>query len=335
MSWFDTALAAYYRAVEDQRAQNAQGVEQAAGAISQGLSHGLGQMRQNQVADQMSQSLANSGAYAPRAGLVSPGRSPITNSLNTIASGVPTAGTAPMSGGGGGMLGYQMRQAAGNMGMENALKRAQIGYYGAHGASALQNAATTEGLRQMQEDQIRHNINTGGAGAKTAAAQAQRDALKQAQKDAEANADTVEKVVKQFNETHSTPAAKYWDAWKNKTGFQGSVQDGKWVGDPNGPSFSPTGNASDAVPMAELQASLDRVKKINDAGGRLVPPIKMPAQSAGGGNAPRVTNAADYAALPPGSAYYAPNGDLKRKPGAPIAQPTSDPDPNSANQVSQ
>jgi hypothetical protein len=335
MSWFDTALAGYYRAVEQQRALNAQGVEQAAGAISQGLSHGLGQMRQNQVADQMSQSLANTGAYAPRAGLVSPGVNPITKSLNTIAAGTPTKESWPAPYTGGGMLGLQLRNQLANQTKENALKTAQIGYYGAHGAAAMQQAGTNELYRQTLEDQIKHNIDTGGAGAKTAAAQAQRDALKQAQKDAEANADTVEKVVKQFNETHSTPAAKYWDAWKNKTGFQGSVQDGKWVGDPNGPSFSPTGNASDALPMTELQASLDRVKNINAAGGRLVPPIKMPAQPAGGGNAPRVTSAADYAALAPGSAYYAPDGSLKRKAGAPVAQPTSDPDPDSAYQTSQ
>lgn len=311
MSWFDTALAAYYRSKDLQREENTRAIEQGV----QGLTQGLQQMRQNQVANQVS----NSGAYAPRAGLVNPGTNPITGALNRISPDVPTGGTAPMSGG---ILGLQLRNQVANQGMENALKRAQIGYYGAHGAAALQGAATTEGYRTMQEQQIQHNIDTGGAGAKTAAAQSQRDALKQAQKDAEANADTVEKVVKQFNETHSTPAAKYWDAWKNNTGFQGSVQNGKWVGDPNGPSFSPTGNASDALPMTELQASLDRVKNINAAGGRLVPAIKMPApqaalpQAQGGGNMPtfQTPQQAQQSGLPSGSPFKDPSGTIRYMP---------------------
>ncbi len=344
MSWFDTALAAWYRSKEQERAINAQGIEQAGQALTQGLQ----QARQDNIANQVSRSLVNSGAYAdqnsganaPRAGLVSAGTNPITGAVNRVAAGVPTAGTAPV-GGGGGMLGFQLRNALANQGVERDLKRAQIGYYGAHGAAALQGAASNESWRKSEQDRadaqaaaIRAATAGGGPAAARTQAQAQRDALMQAQKDAEAKAQTPETLMRDFDVNHGKGAAQsFYDAYTNNTGARGDFSGGKWIGNPNGPLFTADPeaqaygqppNAADikAVPITELDAYRTNLQKVQAAGGRIVPPIVMPAQAPGqsapaqGGSVPtfQTTQQALQSGLPRGSPFQDPTGTIRYMP---------------------
>jgi len=345
VSWFDTALSAWYRSKEQERAINARGLEQA----GEGLAQGLQQARQNSIADAVSQSVANSGAYAPRAGLVSPGTNPITGAINSVAAGVPTAGTAPISGGGGGMLGFQLRNAMANQGIENALKRAQIGYYGAHGASAIQNAATQEAYRQAQEARLgaqTNALNTGGGPQGAADRTAQAAALKQAQKDAQANYDDYPRIYKDLKDIYGADADKWLQGLQGGTLTIGRIENGQWITDPKGTvaSASPTlqqppANKSQGVfgiganpgsysaddaephaPIAAMQPFLDRTKRVISApNNRFVPPVVMPAQAAGqpaaqaqGGDIPtfQTPDQARQSGLPSGSPFKNPAGQV-------------------------
>jgi hypothetical protein len=337
MSWFDTALAGYYRAVEQQRALNAQGVEQAAGAISQGLSHGLGQMRQNQIADQVSQSLANTGAYAPRAGLVSPGTNPITKSLNTIAAGTPTTESWPASYTGGGMLGLELRNKLTSQSKENALKTAQIGSFGAHGAAALQGAATMEGYRAAEEARLKAQTDALNSGRDPASIAAQRQEevdYRQQVREAEAHADTMEKLKGDVESVHPGAFKQFGAVLSsgNRKGlFQGDFdKDGNWQGDPNGSLITADPSAGTGHPTAaqitamtpnEFEYFAGRAKNITSSpSGRYVAPVARraqapgpaPAQAQGGGNIPtfQTPDQAKASGLPSGSPFKNPQGQV-------------------------
>src|SRR6266699_2280417 len=92
MSWYDQAIAAWYRSKEQSANALGAGISSAANSIGGAIKQ-AGQDRQY---NQLSSQLANSGNYAPRAGLWEPGTDPITGAINTIRPGLQTTGTAPV-----------------------------------------------------------------------------------------------------------------------------------------------------------------------------------------------------------------------------------------------
>src|SRR5258707_7670964 len=107
MSWYDQAIAAWYRSKELSAEAEGAGITSAGKSIGGAIKQ-AGQDRQaNQIASQLANTstydptTGQYGGYSPRAGLVSPGIDPITGAINSVGQGVPTGGTAPkvMTGG--------------------------------------------------------------------------------------------------------------------------------------------------------------------------------------------------------------------------------------------
>ena len=282
----------------------------------------------------------------PRAALVGQGTVPTAtwDDPATWAAlrqkGLGTTGTAPASGG---VLELQMRQAqsaieakAQQQALEDAYKRAQIadlvakaagkGYYSKDLTPAQQLA---EQHRQWQEDEkTRANI------------------LAQAKAQQTAATDTPQKVLKDFNalypgkttdpntDTSLTQGEAVYNALNQGTGARGNVVNGQFIGDPNGDYFTWQGDAhgkpASQVPKVKwdaLQPFIQRLDKITQAGGSIVPPMvarALPVRgqppptsgaptAAPGAGLPTPQTQDDYDAIPSGSQFVDVDGITKTK----------------------
>src|SRR5260370_309172 len=146
MSWYDQALASWYRSKEESADALGRGIS----SFGDSIGSAIQRAGQDRTANQLSSQLANSGNYAPRGGLVSPGIDPITGAINTIKAGTPesvatqggvvgmvpqTRGTAPVVATGGEQalkarlaIANAQREAQGGSAIDIALKNAQIAH---------------------------------------------------------------------------------------------------------------------------------------------------------------------------------------------------------------
>lgn len=334
-------------------------------AIAQVGNAGLGIAR-DLNANRTGSAIENSMAYAPRAALVAPGVSPTTGAANVVTpTGAPnmavtglsaqnpnpvpfsTAGTAPAAyyGGREGLpfLQQQLKtyQSQGNQDLEDALTKAKTQYTTAQTAALGANQLIkTEAQRIAQQR----------ADQQSPEAKAAALAQKQAQLDAEKNADTLPRLYKDLqNQTSKEEATTWQNAFAGNGLTRGKfVTDGGttyFVSDPNGPVVSasdtlkkpptntrggffgiggqPAYTESDAYPSAPYDAMApfaDRYQKIQAAGGRYVPPVVPPATT-GQTTAPTAPNQPSTAAVAPdrdsaqpGQAYLAPDGTTRIKP---------------------
>src|SRR5258707_13696240 len=108
MSWYDQAIAAWYRSKELSAEAEGAGITSAGNSIGGAIKQ-AGQDRQaNQIASQLANTstydptTGQYGGYSPRSGLVSPGIVSITGTIKSVGPGGPTDGTDPkwMTGGG-------------------------------------------------------------------------------------------------------------------------------------------------------------------------------------------------------------------------------------------
>lgn len=314
------------------------------------ITNSINTVRQNNQANQLSSQMDNSGNYAPRAALVSPGSNPITGAINSLRPGMNTQGSAPVTDTGG-VPGLELRMAiqkaqreSTGADVENRLKEAEAGYYGAHSQYLQQQP----GLQRREQNLLYRQ---------------QRDA----QTDQEKNADTIPRLSKDIDDSYGPGTfQKFTTALsQDPTGssLRGSINttDGKqyWIPSPNGPLFSPEapkpnpgfwglgagpGEMSGEVtmPASAFQGYLSRYQKIQSSPtGRYVPPAATPGPNASplpggaGAGGPQIQTIADpnvAAKLPPGTLFRTPQGVIKRVPysGAPTqgAIPAVTPAPN-------
>jgi hypothetical protein len=284
--------------------------------------------------------LANSGSYAPRAGLVSPGLDPITGAINTVKGpasnpyGVDqatqgqfagTTGTAPVvaTGGQQGLkdrlaVMNEQRQMSGGTPIQQALERARLENTQAH----------TNYLNTLPEE--RRQDRKDAQNEKIAAQAAARD-----QATREKNADTVPKLTKEIEDTTGKGSSVKWMAdFASPYGHRGRVVEGKWLNDPNGDQYAlpesadagtagneiPDGTAKSAIktiaPLDTLNKWKERSQNIIEGGGRYVAPTSatQTAPGGGGGGIPKVSSPAEAMKLPKGSQFYDPNGVLRTVP---------------------
>jgi hypothetical protein len=285
----------------------------------------------------------NSGNYAPRAALVSPGTNPITGAINAVRPGTNTQGTAPVVATGGvpglelQMAVKKAQQESQGAAIENQLKQAQTGYYGAHARYMNAQPAMQRQQMQMQYKQ-------------------QRDA----QNDMEKNADTIPRLQKDIDDSYGAGTFQKFTAALSQdpsgASLRGSIntKDGKqyWIPNPNGPLFSPEppkpnqgwfgsgigagpGEMSGEVtmPASAFQGFVGRYQKITQSPtGRYVPPagqggggpgVPSTGGGAGGnGQIPTISDPNVAAKLPPGSLFRTPQGVIKRVPAAGVGQGT-------------
>lgn len=310
MSWFDSAVAGWYRS----KIASADAVEQGISALGSSIGRAIEETRQNSVANQIGSQMANSGDYAPRAGLVSPGTNPDTGDENTIAPGTDTTGTAPAKFTGG-YKGLQLQTAIDSMKRQNAntqseigLRNAQSGYYGAH----------TDYLNKQSDiNQQRADTYSKNAANK-------------------ANQDTVPKLSTELNDTFGKGAApKILSTFgKDPSAYRGDTQtingEDVWVPNPNGSMFSPNApkpNPADKgglfgigahpeqpqplngdeilIPWSDAQSYMKRYQNAQSPSGQ---------PQAQGGNLPQVNSAQDYSQVPSGARYQDPQGNIRIKP---------------------
>jgi hypothetical protein len=344
LSWFGSALEAWYQQNSQANQQLGKGITDAASDISNAVKTAQQNSQANQVASQMD----NSGNYAPRAALVSPGTNPITGAINAVRPGTNTSGSAPVQATGG-VPGLELQMAVKKAQQEstaataeNQLKGAQTDYYGAH----------ADYMRQQPGIQKAAN---------TAAAKAARES----QVDAEKNADTIPRLQKDIDDSYGQGTfQKFTTALsQDPTGasLRGSIntQDGKqyWNPLPNGPLFMadtpPKPNAGwfntgigggpgemsgeTTMPASAFQGFLQRYQKIQGSPtGRYVPPPGAPPAttpgsgtgSGGNGQIPTISDPSIAAKLPPNTVFRTPQGVLKKVPPAPGANPAVTPSPN-------
>jgi hypothetical protein len=324
MSWYGDAISAWYRNQTNASDILAQGIQ----SLGQSIGHGIEEARQNSIANQIGtqsgygdSQAANSGAYAPRAGLISPGDVPGTDASNYIPSGVPTAGTAPAPAKfTGGYKGLELKMAidalrnrTANTQSEMDLRRAQGEYYGAHTNAIQENADTAAAREAAYEQSLRDKAN---------------------QKDA----DSIQKLNSELTTTYGKNTAPHilGALQQDPTGAQhrGDIQtvDGQevWVPNPNGKTFipdAPQPTPEDKGGIFGLGAHPAQPKPLSGT------EIKIPWEkaqqyqkrydsvtsgnqpaAAGGGNLRQVTNAQDYAQVPSGSQYQDPQGNIRTKP---------------------
>ena len=250
MSDFWSYAAEFLRARQQREAELAQGISQGIGAIGQGIQTG----RQNALANAIGAQM-NSGANAPRAGLVSPGDIPtyvngkMMNSgiANTIPAGTPTAGTNPAFIPGSGQRGLQFaieqqrqQQAQKNQLVENALKGAQTNEANArtqYTQGALSDAATAR-----------------AAAARNAPAlKAQQEAQRQ-QQWADDHADTMEKFNKDLkSEGWSDDDIKSMVSAAQGPQAGGSITRGRYATGPDNKQYfvaDPKGDVTSLNPSA-------------------------------------------------------------------------------------
>lgn len=248
----------------------------------------------------------NRGAYAPRASLIAPGVNPATGAVNSVAPGVSTQPTAPQTFTGGqsalenAIAVKKAQQEATGQTFENTLRQAQ--------AQNQQSQAAGQTVRSMA-DIIKANAYRQNLQNKPVQLTPQQ---KQAQLDAEKNADTVPRIVTDLKNMTTPEEAKQWIAGvMNGTLKRGSISNGIWTPDPNGPLVSPSqnlakppGNKSDGFlgigaspgsyseddaspnqPIDAIQPFMDRYQKVKAAGGRYVPQGQGGGPPAGNPNA--------------------------------------------------
>lgn len=259
MSWYDQAIASWYRNQDQGNQILAQGINSLGTSIGKAIEEG----RQNQVANQIATqnnmgpvtAAANSGAYAPRAALVDPGAMPGTDDTNVIDPGVSTAGTAPARAPfTGGLSGLQLqiaidaakRQSAG-LGSEIALRQAQAGYYGAHADTIQQQL----GINQQRADAYQQGVNQ--------RAQAQPQV-------------TIQGFTKQAQDLLGKDKAQPWlDSITGGTQLQrgnvvnvpespGAPAKKAWYPDPGGDSYSFGDNDDDLIANAQPAKKIDTLK---------------------------------------------------------------------------
>jgi hypothetical protein len=302
-----------------------------ANALAEGISSagksiagGINQYHQDKTANQIGSQMANSGAYAPRAALVSPGTNPITNAINAIPPGLNTQGSAPAQFTGGAQ-GLQMQLDVGNLQnrqqrlqqelqggapIDQALKQAQIGNY--NSSSRYHNYLATN--PEMQRQQWRR-----------------------ADIDAQKNMDSPTKMANEIDHLYGTGSTgTIINAINTTGGANGRIENGNWVGDPNGPlwSASPhvqnyTGNVTEEqakpyFPNTVLDAYKQRLQNMPKPGGGATPGtasplptgnVGAPPPAAGGQGAPvRINSQAEFEQLAPDTPFIGPDGKPRRKP---------------------
>lgn len=238
MSWYDTALAGWYRS----KIASADALGAGIDKFAQGLGQAIQGFRQNKMADELSGQMANSGTYAPRAAMVNPGSQTGDMSsnpsnpygVNPATQGAypgTNAGSAPIQVGGG-VQGLQMRMAIQNMKnqqanqqSEIAARNAQIPYYQAHTRYMNEQTANIPTKTELANERIQQKR------------QQEQDKL------AEKNMDSPDKLKKEIEDI-AGPGKAQSILNAPEGGHQGRVVNGQWQNDPNGNMFSPDAKAA-------------------------------------------------------------------------------------------
>lgn len=287
-----------------------------------GLAGGIGKMGATNSANMMGQSIENSGAFAPRAGLVSAGVAPTTGIANEIPAGVSTIATAPakFSGGQQGLSDLievrKLQSQQADDPLKQALAQSQINH---------NNAETTNiPLQQKTNQQNADNRQTADQKAEAAA-------TAEAARQAALNADTPNKIYTDLEHMYGKDEASKWlQGATNGTLTRGRIEGGNFIPDENGPMISAqpeakgtavpavdggwfggkkdatttpmTAEDAKAQPMAAIQSFMDRVKASSAAGGsgRVVAPPGGAPQAGGG---PPVMTPQQAAAAPKGTVF--------------------------------
>jgi hypothetical protein len=291
VSWFDSAIAGYYRS----KIESANAIEAGINTLGTSIGRAIEESRQNSIANQIGSQMANSGDYAPRAGLVSPGTNPLTGDENTITPGTDTTGTAPAKFTGG-YKGLQLQTAIDSLKRQNqntaseiGLRQAQAGYYGAHTNYINKQSDINQQRANTYQQSINQKTNPGLS---------------------------IQSWSKQASDLLGKDKAPGWT--RVITGglpFQrGDVgSDGTWRPSATGSMYSygdnPDDLATNAAPAQDIETLDQQFSKVGSGGGSAPQP-----QGHGGGNIPQVRTAQDYANVPSGQQYIDPNGVTRIKP---------------------
>lgn len=287
-----------------------------------GLAGGIGKMQATGAANTLGGAIENSGAFAPRAGLVSAGANQATGIANEIPAGVSTIATAPA------------KFSGGQQGLSDLIE-----------VRKLQSQQADDPLKQaLAQSQINHNnaettniplqqkTNQQNADAKQTADQKAQALLEAQQRhDAELNADTPQKINGELEQRFGKEGAQSWiNGVQSHSLITGRIEGGNFIPDENGNMVSAQagakgtavkgnagifgiGQTADSVtPMPadeakaetkeSMQPFLDRYQATRAAGGagRVVAPAGGAPQAAGG---PPVMTPQQAAAAPKGTVF--------------------------------
>jgi hypothetical protein len=305
MSWYGQALEAWYRS----KMQSADAMSQGIQSLGQSIGKAIQGVHQNQIANQYASQLKGTPPTPPtppHAELASPGTNPSTGEQNSVGQAVETGykpGTPGTPGTpgiqtvpGGGVQGLQLAMAIqqlknqqGNLQSERDLRGAQTGYYKGH----------TDYLKGQTD------VNKKRADA-YAASVAGRGQPK-----------TPADMMKGLG---LPPAVM--KALSTHGGARGSIVDGKWQGDPNGPMWTPSDQAQNydhplsaqdvqpVMPYSDIELIKQKLGAVSSPGQTAGPNAGAP-----GTTAPvQVASKEEYDQLPSGTRYTDPNGAIGTKP---------------------